>query len=76
MDLQYVSIANFGIVTRFMVLLLSYAFTQFPDGYRVLSVGRWIMGFGIRPSERARTIGSARVLDGQRIPNQYFCTTI
>jgi hypothetical protein len=59
-----------------MVLVLGYAFTLLSDGYRVLSVGRWIMGFGITPSEKARTIGSARFLDGQRIPNKYFCTKI
>ena len=63
------------MVTRFMVLLLGYAFTLLSDSYRVLSVGRWIMGFGIRPREKVRTTGSARVLDGQRIPNEYFCTT-
>jgi hypothetical protein len=67
---------KFRIVTKFMVLVLGYAFTLLSDGYRVLSVGRWIMGFGITPSEKARTIGSARFLDGQLIPNKYFCTTI
>ena len=67
---------QFCMATKSMVLLLDYAFTLLSDGYRVLSVGRWIMGFGIRPREKARTIASALVFDGQRIPNQYFCTTI